>query len=154
MKALQKWSKARVYCATCLTADARFSRVKVARVGMRSDTAAWQPEFDYSGVFFTFGIKSRNGTRSHESHDPSKRFLCDKWDAAERKWNIRRVRAINRRGGIIATPLQRSYLASWCFAHGRRRSARLRGRPGSASTLVCLFPTAAGCLTSAGLPLQ
>jgi hypothetical protein len=51
----------------------------------------------------------------------------------------RRSTASHRSGG--STPRLRSYPASCCFTHGRRRSARLRGRPGSASTLVCLFPS-------------
>ena len=32
----------------------------------------------------------RRGTDT-ESHDPSTRFLYDKWDEAERKWHIRTV---------------------------------------------------------------
>ena len=52
---------------------------------------------------------------------------------------VRRLTASQRRGGSIDTPVPRTYLASCCFAHGRRRSARLRGRLGSASTLVCRF---------------
>ena len=51
----------------------------------------------------------------------------------------RRLSASHQRGGI-ATPLLRSYIASCCFAHGRRRSSSLRGCLASASTLVCLFP--------------
>ena len=54
----------------------------------------------------------------------------------QEKW---RLTASQRRGGSIDTPVARTYLASCCFAHGRRRSARLRGRLGSASTLVCRF---------------
>ena len=49
----------------------------------------------------------------------------------------KRLTASHRRGASTLRP--RSYPASCCFAHGRQRSARLRGRPGSASAFVCLF---------------
>ena len=60
----------------------------------------------------------------------------------------RSLTASHRRGGGIATTRPRSYLASCCFARGRRRSARLRGRHASASTLVCLFPSCSRLATA------
>ena len=39
-----------------------------------------------------------------ESHDPSKRFLCDKWDEAERKWHIRTVQSLTILGDSVLHP--------------------------------------------------
>ena len=64
----------------------------------------------------------------------------------------RRLTASHRRGASIDIPWPRSCPASCCSGQaihhhprGGRRSARLRGRLGSASTLVCLFPSCLVC---------
>jgi hypothetical protein len=52
----------------------------------------------------------RRGTNT-ESHET--RFLCDKWDEAERKWHIRTVQIAHHLGGLGLTPQCASGIAAF-----------------------------------------
>ena len=60
----------------------------------------------------------RRGTDT-ESHDPSTRFLCDKWNDAERQWHIRTVQIAHHLGGLGLTPQCASGIAA--FYHSTAR---------------------------------
>ena len=60
----------------------------------------------------------RRGTDT-DSHDPSARFLCDKWNDAERQWHIRTVQIAHHLGGLGLTPQCASGIAA--FYHSTAR---------------------------------
>jgi hypothetical protein len=55
-----------------------------------------------------------------ESHDPSMRFLCDKWGEAGSKWHICTVQIAHHLGGLGLTPQCASGIA--VFYHSTARS--------------------------------
>jgi predicted metal-binding protein len=54
-----------------------------------------------------------------DSHNPSTRFLCDKWNDAERQWHIRTVQITHHLGGLGLTPQCASSIAA--FYHSTAR---------------------------------
>ena len=54
----------------------------------------------------------RRGTDT-DSHDPSTRFLCDKWNDVERQWHIRTVQIAHHLGSLGLTPQCASGIAAF-----------------------------------------